>query len=139
MAEPLIAGVELGGTKVNCILASGPDRIEDEVRLSTERPETTLAAVERVLDGWTGLAAIGVASFGPVGIDPAAADWGRVTVTTKTGIYGTNYIQRALVTAIGLGANRPQDAVYPTSMKSASGEGCTRSILAPPVASSVAA
>ena len=26
-----------------------------------------------------------------------------------------NYLQRALITAIGLGANRPQDAVYPTS------------------------
>lgn len=35
--------------------------------------------------------------------------------TTKTGVYGTNYLQRALITAIGLGANRPQDAVYPTS------------------------
>ena len=35
--------------------------------------------------------------------------------TTKTGIYGTDYRQRALITAIGLGANRPQDAVYPTS------------------------
>lgn len=35
--------------------------------------------------------------------------------TTKTGEYGTNYLQRALITAIGLGANRPQDAVYPTS------------------------
>jgi hypothetical protein len=33
----------------------------------------------------------------------------------KTGIYGTEYLQRAFVTAIGLGANRPQDAVYPTS------------------------
>jgi len=35
--------------------------------------------------------------------------------TTKTGIYGTNYIQRATITWYGLGANRPQDAVYPTS------------------------
>jgi len=35
--------------------------------------------------------------------------------TTKTGLYGTNYRQRALVTAIGLGANRPEDAIYPTS------------------------
>jgi hypothetical protein len=35
--------------------------------------------------------------------------------TTKTGLYGTSYLQRALITAIGLGANRPQDAVYPTS------------------------
>ena len=44
--------------------------------------------------------------------------WG---FTTKTGLYGVNYIQRALITAIGLGANRPQDAVYPTSQKYAGG------------------
>jgi hypothetical protein len=37
--------------------------------------------------------------------------------TTKAGIYGTNYIQRAFVTAVGLGANRPQDAVYPMSQR----------------------
>lgn len=41
--------------------------------------------------------------------------------TTKTGIYGTDYLMRALITAIGLGANRPQDAVYPTSSKDANG------------------
>jgi hypothetical protein len=35
--------------------------------------------------------------------------------STKTGQYGTNYLQRAYVTAIGLGANLPQDAIYPTS------------------------
>ncbi|QRM54921.1 DUF1254 domain-containing protein [Sinorhizobium sp. BG8] len=44
--------------------------------------------------------------------------WG---FTTRTGIYGTEYLQRALVTAIGLGANRPQDAVYPTSLKMSDG------------------
>ncbi|MGY6273287.1 DUF1254 domain-containing protein [Achromobacter denitrificans] len=44
--------------------------------------------------------------------------WG---FTTKTGIYGVNYLQRALITAIGLGANRPQDAIYPTSLKSETG------------------
>lgn len=52
--------------------------------------------------------------------------------TTKTGIYGTNYIQRALITAIGLGANRPQDAVYPTSNVDAEGkpyEGSGRYVL----------
>jgi Uncharacterized conserved protein len=45
-------------------------------------------------------------------------DWG---FTTKTGIYGTDYLQRALIAAIGLGANRPQDAIYPTSLKSGHG------------------
>lgn len=38
-----------------------------------------------------------------------------------TGIYGTDYLNRAFVTAIGLGANRIQDAVYPTSLKDAHG------------------
>ncbi|MCJ9700127.1 DUF1254 domain-containing protein [Bradyrhizobium sp. SHOUNA76] len=41
--------------------------------------------------------------------------------TTKTGLYGTDYLMRAFVTAIGLGANRPQDAIYPTSQKDAEG------------------
>jgi hypothetical protein len=42
--------------------------------------------------------------------------------TTKTGVYGTQYLDRALITAIGLGANRPQDAVYPTGEKDADGK-----------------
>ncbi|MGB8886478.1 MAG: DUF1254 domain-containing protein [Candidatus Korobacteraceae bacterium] len=37
--------------------------------------------------------------------------------TTKTGAYGTDYLDRALITAIGLGANLPQDAVYPSAQK----------------------
>jgi hypothetical protein len=41
---------------------------------------------------------------------------------TKTGLYGTDYLVRALITAIGLGANRPQDAIYPTSLKDAKGD-----------------
>jgi hypothetical protein len=45
--------------------------------------------------------------------------WGYIT---KTGLYGTDYLLRAFVTAIGLGANRPQDAVYPTSLKDAHGD-----------------
>jgi len=39
-----------------------------------------------------------------------------------TGVYGTDYLNRAFVTAIGLGANRIQDAVYPTSLKDADGD-----------------
>ncbi|UPK29085.1 DUF1254 domain-containing protein [Bradyrhizobium sp. 195] len=42
--------------------------------------------------------------------------WG---FTTATGVYGADYLMRALLTEIGLGANRPQDAVYPTSLKDA--------------------
>lgn len=37
------------------------------------------------------------------------------TYSLKVGLYGTNYLQRAMVTWYGLGANRPEDAIYPTS------------------------
>jgi hypothetical protein len=40
---------------------------------------------------------------------------------TETGIYGTNYLNRAFITAVGLGANRARDAVYPMSLKDADG------------------
>jgi hypothetical protein len=43
-------------------------------------------------------------------------------VDTKTGNYGTNYLDRALIAAVGLGANRPEDAVYPTSQVDARGD-----------------
>lgn len=42
--------------------------------------------------------------------------------STKTGVCGTDYLDRAFITAIGLGANRPQDAVYPTSEVDAEGK-----------------
>lgn len=42
--------------------------------------------------------------------------------TTKTGLYGTDYLGRSLITYFGLGANRPQDAVYPTSEVDGNGE-----------------
>lgn len=40
----------------------------------------------------------------------------------KTGRYGTDYLQRATITYFGLGANRPEDAVYPTSETDGSGQ-----------------
>jgi hypothetical protein len=44
-------------------------------------------------------------------------------VMLKTGNYGTDYRQRAFIAAFGLGANRPADAVYPTSVRDAAGKG----------------
>ncbi|MBS0562348.1 MAG: DUF1254 domain-containing protein [Proteobacteria bacterium] len=54
-------------------------------------------------------------------VNSAVKDINGWNYITKTGIYGTDYLIRALVTAIGLGANRPQDAIYPTSLKDANG------------------
>ena len=91
---PLIAGIELGGTKCICILARGPDAVEEEVRIPTTRPDETLAAIEAVLDGWSGFTGIGIASFGPVSIDRSAHDYGHITATPKPGWAGVDVAAR---------------------------------------------
>lgn len=91
---PLIAGLELGGTKCVAILASGPEAIHEQVRVPTTRPEETLPALEAVLDRWRGFAAIGVGSFGPVAIDRAAADYGSITSTPKPGWANIDIVRR---------------------------------------------
>ena len=83
---PLIAGVELGGTKCICILANSPDRIIDEKRIETTDPQTTLTSIDAVLEQWSGghdFAAVGIASFGP--LDFATSE---IVRTTKPGWSG---------------------------------------------------
>ncbi len=104
MSDPLIAGVELGGTKVICVLASGPDDVRDRISIATTTPDETLGAVEAVLRGWPGYDALGIASFGPVSLDHNAADYGFITATTKPGWSNTDVGMRlARVARVPLG------------------------------------
>jgi len=84
----LIAGVELGGTKCVCLLASGPGDIRDEVRLPTTTPGETLGAISAVLARWRDaheVRALGIGSFGPLELDDRAANFGAIVTTPKPG------------------------------------------------------
>ncbi|NJB95923.1 ROK family protein [Sphingomonas sp. ABOLD] len=92
-----VAGIELGGTKCILTLAYGPDRILAQETVLTEAPEKTLAALEAVLGGWWGthgFAALGIASFGPVCLDPANAQFGHILITSKPNWSGTDVARR---------------------------------------------
>ncbi|MCW3836511.1 ROK family protein [Sphingomonas canadensis] len=91
--QPLVAGVELGGTKCVALLASGPDSLRARETIPTTDPAATLAAIEAVLDGWA-FDAIGIASFGPLELDAAHPDFGSITATTKPGWTGTSLLRR---------------------------------------------
>jgi fructokinase len=96
----LVAGVELGGTKCVCTLAGGPDAIIEQVRIETQDPATTLGAVRAVLEGWQGIAAVGLASFGPVDLDPASPLYGHIVNTPKPGWSGADVI--GVATGLGV-------------------------------------
>ncbi len=41
--------------------------------------------------------------------------------TESMGVYGNNYLKRAIVAMVGLGANQPEDAVYPLNLADSQG------------------
>lgn len=84
----MLAGVELGGTKCICILATQPTDVYDFVEIPTSTPDETLAAIRSVLDGWQ-YEALGIGSFGPIALDPASDDYGTIINTSKPGWSGT--------------------------------------------------
>ena len=87
----LVGAIETGGTKVICAVGTGPG---ESLRARVSFP--TGGEPERLLDRvaeWLlaqeqehgRLAAIGVASFGPVDLDPASPTYGYITSTPKEG------------------------------------------------------
>ncbi len=88
--QPLLAGVELGGTKTIALMARG-DEVIDRLQVATTTPEETLGAIAARLATWRP-AALGIASFGPLGLDPAAATYGEIFATTKQAWIGTNLL-----------------------------------------------
>jgi fructokinase len=92
MADPLIGAIEAGGTKFVCALAR-PDRtIVARTRLPTRAPDETLPALrawfKQAAAAHGPIAAFGVASFGPLDLDPASPGYGAFTTTPKPGWRG---------------------------------------------------
>lgn len=87
--EPILAGIETGGTKINCVLARTPAQILDHVRVpTTDDPGADLSRVADFLAASTAhgrLAAIGIGSFGPCDPNPGSPTFGYVTSTPKPG------------------------------------------------------
>jgi fructokinase len=94
----LFAGVELGGTKCVCLLASGPGDVRARETVPTTTPAETLARLRARLEAWSpGFAALGIASFGPLDLDR-----GRIAETPKAGWSGAD-----VVGALGAGLGVP--------------------------------
>jgi fructokinase len=85
------AGIELGGTKIVCLVGTGPTDVVDECRIATRDPEVTLAEVNAFLHRYP-VEAVGIASFGPVELRREHPEWGYITHTTKPGWSNTDVV-----------------------------------------------
>jgi fructokinase len=93
----LYGGIEGGGTKFVCAVADEHGQIVARDRFPTETPETTLASAIQYFKDFEAqhgekLAAIGIASFGPVDLDPRSDHYGYITSTPKVGWPYTNVL-----------------------------------------------
>ena len=96
-ARATYAGVELGGTKCVAILARGPQDVLARTVVPTGSADATLEALERILSDWQrehGFDAVGVASFGPVDVDPRSSTYGHIFATPKPGWAGADLVSR---------------------------------------------
>lgn len=95
-------GIEAGGTKFVCNVASGPDDVLADKRFPTTDPVETIAKAIAFFQPYIEkkqVEAIGIAAFGPVDLDARSKTFGYITTTPKPGwaqvdLLGT--IQRAL-------------------------------------------
>lgn len=75
-------GIEAGGTKFVCAISDEAFNIVKKVSIPTTTPEETLDQVFAFFDQFE-LQAIGIGSFGPIGIDPTKDSYGYVLATPK--------------------------------------------------------
>lgn len=89
---PILAAIETGGTKLLYRVASAEGQTLGEGRFATAHPGASVAllagAIRNHLPTGGRLSAVGIASFGPIGVDPASPDYGRMLATTKPGWSG---------------------------------------------------
>lgn len=92
----MLGGIEAGGTK--CVVAVADDDLSiiAEATIPTTAPDETFASIisffeQAKSEHGSDLTSIGVASFGPVGVDPTSSSYGEILETPKLAWRGVSY------------------------------------------------
>ena len=80
----IYGALEAGGTKMVCAIGEKDGHILDQVSIPTRHPEETVPAI---IDYFRDkkIAALGIACFGPLDLNPRSATYGYITTTPKKG------------------------------------------------------
>ncbi|WP_208559350.1 ROK family protein [Marinilactibacillus kalidii] len=89
----MIGAIEAGGTKFVCAISDDSLTIQDRMTIPTTTPDETLGKVFAFFDQYE-LSAIGIGSFGPIGVNKESDSYGFVTTTPKTAWKNTDFLGR---------------------------------------------
>ncbi|HLY28102.1 MAG TPA: ROK family protein [Aggregatilineales bacterium] len=85
-------GIEAGGTKFVCAVAEAPDgAFLERISIQTTTPGQTIGEAIQFFRRFD-LRALGVASFGPVDLNPRSPTYGYITTTPKNGWRNTDLL-----------------------------------------------
>ena len=95
-------GIDAGGATFKCGVQDGAGRWVARRRVPTTTPAETLAACAAFFrDAGHPLASLGIASFGPVDVDPASPGYGTIRLTPKPHWSGAD-LRRAFAGPLGV-------------------------------------
>ncbi len=105
MTPERLGAVEAGGTKFVCLVGSDPDHIVAQTRIPTGEPDGTLDQVlaffQQEVSSGGPLAAIGIASFGPLELRRSHPRYGFITTSPKPGWSDVDLV-RPIRSALGV-------------------------------------
>ena len=104
----LLGAVEAGGTKFRAAVVDSDMMIVESTSIPTTLPDDTLATVAQFFGRAEPAAGLGVASFGPVDLDPDSPGYGSLLDTPKPGWSGAPILGR-LSEALGVPAGIQTD------------------------------
>jgi fructokinase len=79
---PIFGGIEAGGSKFVCGVGTGPEDLLS-VEFPTTDPAQTIARAVDFFRRHANVAAVGIASFGPIDVNPQSPTFGYITSTPK--------------------------------------------------------
>src|SRR5688500_11248517 len=98
----LYGGIEAGGTKFVCGVGNWEHGSLEKTVIPTRDPGATyrdVAAFFRPAEPFGPVAGLGIASFGPLDLDPASRTFGQILATPKPHWSGVDLLQRTRAVA----------------------------------------
>ena len=80
----IYGALEAGGTKMVCATGLSDGTITDQISIPTKTPDETIPAIIGYFKDKS-IAALGIASFGPVDLEKSSPTYGYITTTPKPG------------------------------------------------------